>query len=145
MNAKRETDTSPVTFRYAARDDPDACTTKKCDLPSGVTAACYANQDTLFPNQDQFCGYVQDGVMYGAKGCCDPPCPSDDCPSIKPRIPAPFPPRTSVDKSAKKSPETVKTTGDEPTLFYMSRFVTLILIAFLVLLVSAFIFISIDL
>ena len=145
MNAKRQTDTSPVTFRYAARDDPALCTKKTCKLPPGVTAACYANEDTLFPNQDQFCGYVQDGVMYGAPGCCDPPCPSDDCPSIQPRLPAPFPPRTSVDKSAKKSPETAKRTSNVPTLFALTTFATLILIAFLVLLVSAFIFLSVDL
>ena len=60
---------------------------KPCILPPGAKPLCFANKGTKNPNGDQFCGYIQNGYLYGAKGCCTPACPTANCPSISPKPP----------------------------------------------------------
>lgn len=54
--------------------------TKNCE--------CFAASDTDFPNENQFCGFEQDGFIFpcGA-GCCSDGCPGE-CPGIIPKPPS---------------------------------------------------------
>ena len=48
--------------------------TKNCD--------CYASDDTNFPNEEQFCGFEQDGFIFPCDvGCCSDGCPGQ-CPGV---------------------------------------------------------------
>ncbi|MDA9846871.1 hypothetical protein N9C10_02950 [Flavobacteriaceae bacterium] len=54
--------------------------TKKCQ--------CFASSDTKLPNEDQFCGFEQDGFIFPCDvGCCDKGCPGQ-CPGIDPKPPS---------------------------------------------------------
>lgn len=79
-------------FGYNLADDKVLCAlpTKPCSLPDGAIPLCYANQDTESPTQDQFCGYLKDGDVIPTPGCCNPVCPSSNCPSVPHRQPSPI-------------------------------------------------------
>jgi len=54
--------------------------TKKCQ--------CFASGDAELPNDDQFCGFEQDGFIFPCDvGCCSEGCPGQ-CPGVEPRPPA---------------------------------------------------------
>jgi hypothetical protein len=67
----------------------DACKvpTKACTLPPGAKPLCYANSGTTNPKADQFCGFVQNGTLFAAQGCCTPACPNPRCPDVPPADP----------------------------------------------------------
>ena len=76
----------------------------KCIVPPGAKPLCYANAGTtpLTVNSDQFCGYIQNGFLYSAKGCCTPACPNKNCPDV-----APTPPTGVLPFNVERSPELV--------------------------------------
>lgn len=113
-------------------------TSSTCKLPAGATPACYATPDTKYPNYDQFCGYVKDGVVYGAPGCCTKSCPGPCNPDVSPSDPMPLPFDTTVDESVKRASPTPKSPGT----FSIPTFMMLILLTFLILIAAAFIFLS---
>ena len=128
-----QTDTSPSQFIYSKSDDPILCATTGCTgVPKGVKPACYATQDSDYPKQEQFCGFVQDNVLYGAQGCCDPPCPSNLCPSIQPRTPSPLPLETTS--------TSLSFSSFQNNLEPLSKLVKLLLLTFAILIVLALIF-----
>jgi hypothetical protein len=107
---------------------------KPCVLPPGAKALCYANAGTKNPNSDQFCGYVQNGFLYAAKGCCTPACPTSECPSVPPK-----PPTGVLPFDVELSPELVKETKkavavQDPGI---PKLVKLILVILSMLVVSA--------
>lgn len=54
--------------------------TKKCE--------CFASNETDFPNEEQFCGFEQDGFIFPCDvGCCSEGCPGQ-CPGIEPKPPS---------------------------------------------------------
>jgi hypothetical protein len=117
-------------------------TPSTCKLPAGATSACYATPDTKYPTRDQFCGYVKDGVVYGAPGCCAKVCPGPCHPDVSPRDPTPLPFDTKIDETVKSTSPTAAT--KDPGLFSIPTFTMLILLAFLILIAGAFIFLSIG-
>jgi len=84
---------------------------KPCVLPVGAKPLCFANGGTTNPNGDQFCGYIQNGFLYSAKGCCTPACPNADCPSITPK-----PPTGVLPTDIELSPELVKEQSSKHTV-----------------------------
>ena len=93
---------SDFALKYASLDDPIICAAplKPCILPEGARPLCYANVDTTTPNTDQFCGYIQNGLLYASEGCCNPVCPSPTCPTVPPK-----PPTGVLPTNAELSPE----------------------------------------
>ena len=131
------TDTSPVRLNYLPQDDPALCTySSMCNLPAGSTAGCYANQDTMYPNNDQFCGYVKNGTLFSAPGCCRVACPSASCPSVKASVPQPLPPRAKIDKSVPYTGETQSVPIPMSSPFVMPKLALLMILIFLILLVA---------
>jgi hypothetical protein len=114
---------------------------KRCILPPGARPLCFATTGTTDPNSDQFCGYIQNGLVYSAKGCCSPVCPSVDCPGVPPA-----PPTGVVPPGVERSPELIREQERNPTLtkeqskpMTVSRFAQLILLLLAILVVSALI------
>ena len=133
---------SDFALKYASLDDPLLCSAplKPCILPEGARPMCYANVDTASPDTDQFCGYIQNGLLYSAEGCCNPVCPSPDCPSVLAR-----PPSGVLPTNAELSPELMIELGKRnqnqssaPTAF--PKLVKLMLILLAILLVTALMF-----
>jgi hypothetical protein len=109
---------------------------KPCILPPGAKPLCYANRNTKDPNRDQFCAYIQNGFLYGAKGCCTPACPSANCPKIRPKPPTgvlPF----DVDLSPELVVEQTKTETQTDRTLSFPKLVKLILVLLAMLVVSA--------
>ena len=107
---------------------------KPCILPPGAKPLCYANKGSKNPNSDQFCGYIQNGMLYGAEGCCTPACPSANCPNINPT-----PPTGVLPFDVELSPELIteqKTAQTSKTLTF-PKLVKLILVLLSMLVVSA--------
>jgi hypothetical protein len=110
---------------------------KKCILPPGARPLCFARSDTN-QTSDQFCGYIQNGMVYSAKGCCTPACPSFDCPRVPPTNPTGV-----VPPGVEKSPELIREQERYPTAAVaqsqlpVSKFVQLILLTLSILVVSA--------
>ena len=130
---------SDFALKYASLDDPIICSTpfKPCILPEGVTPSCFANVDTTTPNSDQFCGYVQNGLLYSADVCCNPVCPSPVCPTVTLK-----PPTGILPTNAELSPELMIELGKRnqnkvsaPT--ELPKLVKLLLILLAILVVSA--------
>ena len=108
---------------------------RPCVLPPGAKALCYANAGTKDPNGDQFCGYIQNGFLYAAKGCCTPACPTTDCPSVPPK-----PPTGVLPFDVELSPELVKeqaTVIKDTGMLPVPKLVKLILVILAMLVVSA--------
>lgn len=108
---------------------------KPCVLPPNTKPLCYANAGTKNPNGDQFCGYIQNGFLYAAKGCCTPACPSTDCPSVPPK-----PPTGVLPVDVEPSPELVKEQSSrpiEPENAALPKLVKLMLLILSMLIVSA--------
>jgi hypothetical protein len=112
---------------------------RPCVLPPGAKPLCFANAGTTNPNGDQFCGYIQNGFLYSAKGCCTPACPNADCPSVAPR-----PPTGTVPIDIELSPELVKEQSSKQTIVQqesgmlpLPKLVKLMLLILAILVVSA--------
>lgn len=139
MTAKPKSSTkSPVAAKPKSSTktpvaDVPSCSTKcSIPLPKGVTAHCYANDDTQYPTKDQFCAFEQDGFLEEAPGCCTTVCPSEICPSVKPADPWTRPAGIKTNPKSKKD--------EEPFPFLLK----MILIVFAILLVAAGIFLSVS-
>ena len=118
---------------------PDDCPPciKACNtpVPKGVQPYCYANDDE-HPNDIQICAYEKDGFLIPAEGCCDKPCPSEDC-TLK-EAPAALPEQTrpvGAPTTKKDDPP-----DDEP----FPKLIKLLLIIFGILLIVAGIFLSVN-
>lgn len=110
---------------------------KSCNvpLPKDTKAYCYANDDE-HPNEIQFCAYEKDGFLVAVDGCCDKICPSEQCPTS---IAKPAPPQKERPKNIPYKPRTKK---NKPEPFPM--LLKMLLIIFVILLVSAAIFLSVG-
>jgi len=63
--------------------------TSKCSYTFDVNkqCKCYASINSQFPDEEQFCGFEENGKVFPCDiGCCDDGCPGQ-CPGIKPRPP----------------------------------------------------------
>lgn len=107
------------------------CSTK---LPKGTKAYCYANEDSERPDTDQFCGFEQHGFVMGAPGCCDYPCPSEQCPGKK--KPQKYAPSSSSDEDKEKP----KDDAPKP----LPQLMKMILLLLAILVVAAGIFIAVS-
>jgi hypothetical protein len=115
--------------------DQNSClTTCSAILPKDTKAYCYASQDSEHQDSDQFCGYEKDGFIYGAEGCCDNPCPGEECPDEPPRKPE------KIQSPSTKSPRSNSTPTPKP----LPQLIKLLLIVFAILIVVAGIFVSLD-
>jgi hypothetical protein len=121
-------------FALVQGDDYCKPLRKPCVLPPGAKPLCYANKNTTDPNGDQFCGYIQNGFLYAAKGCCTPPCPSENCPNVPKR-----PPTGTIPFKVELSPELVKeqTVAVQQESGNLPKLVKLMLILLSMLVVSA--------
>lgn len=73
-----ETFIDDVGLQQSATCD-DIFKTKECK--------CYATSDSNYPDEEQFCGFEQNGFIFPCQvGCCDEGCPGE-CPGIEPRPP----------------------------------------------------------
>jgi hypothetical protein len=113
--------------------DQNSCSTTCNGLPDGVKAYCYANQDSERQDYDQFCGYEKDGFVYGAEGCCDKPCPGEECPDEPPRKP---------EKIQSQSTKSSKSKSKPPKPEPLPQLIKIMLVLFAILIVSAGIFVS---
>ena len=109
------------------------CSTK---LPKGTKAYCYANEDSESPDTDQFCGFEQHGFVMGAPGCCDYPCPSEQCPGKK--KPQKYAPSSSSDDDD----EDKRKRKDKPKP--LPQLMKMILLLLAILVVTAGIFIAVS-
>lgn len=112
---------------------------KPCVLPPGTKPLCFATSGTKKPDSDQFCGYIQNGFLYAAKGCCTPACPTTDCPGVPPR-----PPTGVIPFDVELSPELVKEQAskkavvkEDTGMLPVPKIVKLILVILSMLVVSA--------
>ena len=123
-------------LHYDERDDPKVCifTNDKTTCPR--VTACYSNDDE-YPNDNQFCGYLKDGTLFAAPGCCNPVCPSEHCPVLK---------NTKHDPPAQVPPGTVKPKKNDTKVKAepFPKLLKMLLIILAILLVSAGIFISVG-
>jgi hypothetical protein len=118
------------------RGDQDSClTTCSVILPKGVKAYCYANEDSERQDYDQFCAYEKDGFIYGAEGCCDKPCPGEECPDEPARKPEKIQTQSKRSSSSKS-----KTPAPQP----LPQLIKIVLVLLAILLVVAGIFVSVD-
>jgi len=53
-------------------------------LFKGREFSCYAPENEVNPTANQFCGFEQDGTVFGAPGCCKEKCPNKFCPLVPP-------------------------------------------------------------
>ena len=108
---------------------------KSCDttLPDGVQPFCYANDDEN-PDEIQICAYESEGFLIPANGCCSKICPSEQCPpSIAPAA-----------KPERDYPQGVEIPSRSDKNEPFPKLMKLILIVFAILLISAGIFLSVD-
>jgi hypothetical protein len=76
-------------------------------------------------------------MVYSAKGCCTPACPSFDCPRVPPTKPTGVvPPGVELSPELIREQERYPTTAPTKSL-PVSKFVQLILLALSILVVSA--------
>ena len=57
------------------------CDTSKCDIFfKDKKCKCYANPNTAWPQEDQLCAYLENGVLFECDGgCCAGGCPNKSC------------------------------------------------------------------
>jgi hypothetical protein len=116
------------------RGDQNLClTTCSVVLPKDTKAYCYANEDSDRQDSDQFCGYEKDGFIFGAEGCCENPCPGEECPDEPARKPEKIQSQSSA--SSQKNPKKPKP---------LPQLIKLLLIVLGILLTAAGIFVSLD-
>jgi hypothetical protein len=61
----------------------DDCSKKGCDtFFKDKGCKCYSVPDTAWPDEDQICAYLDDGVLFECdRECCAGTCPSRRCPN----------------------------------------------------------------
>ena len=121
-------------MKYDTDSEGLCSTTCSVKLPKDAKAYCYANEDTEDADADQFCGYEKDGFVYGARGCCDSPCPGEECPTAAHRKPEKTPsPSTKIAHKKKDKEKNA-----------LPRLLIFLLIVLVILIITACIFLSVD-